>query len=261
MRLRHKKNAETDILNSPFCIHVGANACGALIHASFAIPTNPLHLELGMGKGKFIIELAKQNPDINYIGIERSATIVLKAIDNLVGANADSVGANADSVGANADSVGANTDSVGATADSVGANACGALVRASFTSPDNLRFMCLNVELLENVFMPHSIDKIYLNFSDPWPKKRHESRRLTHHKFLSIYEKLLKPGSLLEFKTDNVGLFDFSLEEIKNSNFKLLEYTYDLHNDEKLNKNNIMTEYEAKFSKLGNKICKLIAKI
>jgi tRNA (guanine-N7-)-methyltransferase len=228
MRLRHKKNAEADILNSPFCIHVGAstdtvgastdtvgaNACGALIHASFASPTNPLHLELGMGKGKFIIELAKQNPDINYIGIERSATIVLKAIDNLVGA-----------------------------------------------SPDNLRFMCLNVELLENVFMPHSIDKIYLNFSDPWPKKRHESRRLTHNRFLSIYEKLLKPGSLLEFKTDNVGLFDFSLEEIKNSNFKLLEYTYDLHNNKKLNKNNIMTEYEAKFSKLGNKICKLIAKI
>ena len=275
MRLRHKKNAEADILNSPFCIHVvanantvganantvganantvgantdsvgatadsvGANACGALILASFAIPTNPLHLELGMGKGKFIIELAKQNPDINYIGIERSATIVLKAIDNLAGANADSVGANA---------------------DSVGANACGALVRASFTTPDNLRFMCLNVELLDNVFMPHSIDKIYLNFSDPWPKKRHESRRLTHHKFLSIYEKILKPNSLLEFKTDNVGLFDFSLEEIKNSNFKLLEYTYDLHNDEKLNKNNIMTEYEAKFSKLGNKICKLIAKI
>ena len=121
--------------------------------------------------------------------------------------------------------------------------------------------MCLNVETLENVFPAHSIDRIYLNFSDPWPKKRHESRRLTHNKFLSIYEKLLKPGSLLEFKTDNVGLFDFSLEEIKNSSFKLLEYTYDLHSDEKLNKDNIMTEYEAKFSKLGNKICKLIAKI
>ena len=224
MRLRHKKNAETDILNNPLCIHVGENA--ETVVAKFTSPSHPLHLELGMGKGKFIIELAKKNPDINYIGIERSATIVLKAIDNLVVANT-----------------------------------CGAIVRASFTSPDNLRFMCENVENLENIFPPHCIDKIYLNFSDPWPKKRHESRRLTHQKFLSIYEKLLKPGSLLEFKTDNVGLFDFSLEEIKNSNFKLLEYTYDLHSDEKLNKDNIMTEYEAKFSKLGNKICKLIAKI
>ena len=266
MRLRHKKNAETDILNSPLCIHVGANAeivganacgalvgantetvganaCGALVGASFTNPSHPLHLELGMGKGKFIIELAKKNPDINYIGIERSATIVLKAIDNVLVSNANSVGANDDSVGAND--------------DSVRANACGALECV----PHNLRFMCENVENLEKIFMPHSIDKIYLNFSDPWPKKRHESRRLTHQKFLSIYEKLLKPGSLLEFKTDNVGLFDFSLEEIKYSNFKLLEYTYDLHNDEILNKDNIMTEYEAKFSKLGNKICKLIAKI
>ena len=222
MRLRHKKNAETDILNSSLVINVGAN--GDTVRASFMDPTRPLHLELGMGKGKFIIELAKQNPDINYIGIERSATIVLKAI---------------------------------AACEPV------AYRNGEFHEPQisNLQFMCENVENLESVFMPHSIDKIYLNFSDPWPKKRHESRRLTHKKFLSLYEKLLKPGSLLEFKTDNVGLFDFSLEEIKNSNFKLLEYTYDLHSDEKLNKDNIMTEYEAKFSKLGNKICKLIAKI
>lgn len=231
MRLRHKKNAEADILNNPLVINVGANPDS--VGAKFASPSHPLHLELGMGKGKFIIELAKQNPNINYIGIERSATIVLKAIA-----------------------------------------ACEVTMRSynsrlqcrgehcePATLPHNLRFMCENVENLENIFPPHSVDKIYLNFSDPWPKKRHESRRLTHQKFLLIYEKLLKLGSLLEFKTDNVGLFDFSLEEIKNSNFKLLEYTYDLHNDEKLNKDNIMTEYEAKFSKLGNKICKLIAKI
>ena len=231
MRLRHKKNAESDVLNSPLVISVGADTIRPHTGASFASPLDtetifgnghPLHLELGMGKGKFIIELSKQNPDINYIGIERSATIVLKAIDNYVGADT---------------------------------------IRPLVDTNTNLRFMCLNVETLENVFPPHTIDKIYLNFSDPWPKKRHESRRLTHNKFLSIYEKLLKPGSLLEFKTDNVGLFDFSLEEIKNSNFKLLEYTYDLHNDEKLYKDNIMTEYEAKFSKLGNKICKLIAQI
>ena len=233
MRLRHKKNAETDILNSPLVINVGANA--DTVRASFTDPIRPLHLELGMGKGKFIIELAKQNPDINYIGIERSATIVLKAI--------------------------AACEPVAYRKGEF--HEPHAYRKGEFHEPQisNLRFMCENVENLESVFMPHSIDKIYLNFSDPWPKKRHESRRLTHNKFLATYEKLLKPDSLLEFKTDNVGLFDFSLEEIKNSNFKLLEYTYDLHNDELLNKDNIMTEYEAKFSKLGNKICKLIAKI
>ena len=272
MRLRHKKGAETEVLNSPLVInvgddillslvgadtirpHVGAND---IVGASTASPTehvgastaspltsesifgnsNPLHLELGMGKGKFIIELSKQNTDINYIGIERSATIVLKSIDNYVGDN---------------------TLSSLVGADTIRPQHEGELCEPKLNY-SNLRFMCENVENLEKIFPPHSIDKIYLNFSDPWPKKRHESRRLTHKKFLAIYEKLLKPGSLLEFKTDNVGLFDFSLEEIKNSNFELLDYTYDLHNDEKLNKNNIMTEYESKFSKMGNKICKLIA--
>ena len=247
MRLRHKKGAETEVLNSPLVINVGDDIVGAnqklvgddilsshklkspLTSESIFGNSNPLHLELGMGKGKFIIELSKQNPDINYIGIERSATIVLKAVESC------------------------------RRGEYLQSPCMGELREPAQIT--NLKFMCLNVETLENVFPPHSIDKIYLNFSDPWPKKRHESRRLTHNKFLSIYEKLLKPGSLLEFKTDNVGLFDFSLKEIKNSSFKLLEYTYDLHSDEKLNKDNIMTEYESKFSKLGNKICKLIAKI
>ena len=256
MRLRHKKGAETEVLNSPLVINAGDDIIGAtqkpvgddilssriwtspLTSESIFGNNNPLHLELGMGKGKFIIELSKQNPDINYIAIERSATIVLKAIDNYV------------------------EDDMPPSI--VGADTIRPQREVELCEPElnnsNLRFMCENVENLEKVFPPHSIDKIYLNFSDPWPKKRHESRRLTHKKFLSIYEKLLKPSSLLEFKTDNVGLFDFSLEEIKNSNFELLDYTYDLHNDERLNKDNIMTEYEAKFSKMGNKICKLIAK-
>lgn len=251
MRLRHKKNAEADIFNSPLVINVGANpdSVGAnanTVVAKFTSPItsetifgskNPLHLELGMGKGKFIIELSKQNPDTNYIGIEKSATIILKAIDNYIGASLNHMGELREPL-----------------------NRRGELCEPS-SKYNNLRFMCTNIETLETIFPPHSIDKIYLNFSDPWPKKRHESRRLTHNNFLSMYEKILKPNSFLEFKTDNIGLFEFSLKEIKNSNFKLLEYTYDLHNDESLNINNIMTEYESKFSKLGNKICKLIAKI
>ncbi len=216
MRLRHKKNAENLIQDSPMIIN-GKDL------KSFFVNNNPLHLELGMGKGRFITEMAIKYSNINFIGIEKSATIVLKAIDLFNKFNL-------------------NTD-------------------AQKININNLKFMCEDIANLENIFSPNSIDKIYLNFSDPWPKKRHESRRLTHHKFLSIYEHLLMKGSFLEFKTDNLPLFEFSLEEIKNSNFKLLEFTYDLHNDKKLNEGNIMTEYEEKFSKLGNKICKLIAQI
>ena len=241
MRLRHKKNAETEIFNCPVvinCTHTGLNKSdnrtGELCEPqSFFNNNNPIHLELGMGKGRFITELSKKNSGINYIGIERSATIVLKAIDLLTKADARLT-----------------------RAYSTG-ELCEPNLIAIYP---NLRFMCIDIAKLSDIFMPHSIDKIYLNFSDPWPKKRHEIRRLTHRNFLAIYEKLLKPNSTIEFKTDNKDLFDFSLEEIKNSSFKLLEYTYDLHNNAKMNKGNIMTEYEEKFSKIGNKICKLIAR-
>ena len=189
---------------------------------------NPIILELGCGKGEYTVGLAERFPDINFIGIEKSATIVLKAVDLYNKLHSSSI----------------QNEKFDKSKDI-----------------ENLRFICEDIANLENVFSPNSIDKIYLNFSDPWPKKRHESRRLTHHKFLSIYEHLLKKGAFLEFKTDNLPLFEFSLEEIKNSNFKLLEFTYDLHNDKRLNEGNIMTEYEEKFSKLGNKICKLIAEI
>ena len=242
MRLRHKKNAETEILNCPIVINSTnidtnkleiltdklGNRTGELCEPNAVFNNNnPIHLELGMGKGRFITELSKINPDINYIGIERSATIVLKAIDLL------------------------------AKESTRTSELCNPNLIALYP---NLRFMCIDIANLTDIFAVHSIDKIYLNFSDPWPKKRHEIRRLTHHNFLSLYEKVLKPGSFLEFKTDNKDLFDFSLEEIKSSNFKLLECTYDLHNDAKMNEGNIMTEYEEMFSKIGNKICKLIAK-
>lgn len=221
MRLRHKKNAENLIQDSRMIIN------NQDIKSIF-VNDSPLHLELGMGKGRFITEMAIKHPNINFIGIEKSATIVLKAVDLYNKLHSSSI----------------QNEKLDKS-----------------KNIENLRFMCEDIANLENIFSPNSIDKIYLNFSDPWPKKRHESRRLTHHKFLSIYEHLLKKGSFLEFKTDNLTLFEFSLEEIRNSNFKLLEFSYDLHNDKKLNEGNIMTEYEEKFSKLGNKICKLIAQI
>ena len=244
MRLRHKKNAETEILNCPMVInntHIGTskvvnytgkfnNSMGELCEPnSIFSNNNPTHLELGMGKGRFITEMSKTYPNINFIGIEKSATIVLKAVDRLNKSLNQSANALSDS-------------------------------NLLIEKYPNLRFICMDIADMDKYFSENSIDKIYLNFSDPWPKKRHEIRRLTHHNFLKTYEKILKPNATLEFKTDNKDLFDFSLEEIKNSNFKLLEYTYDLHNDSKMNEGNIMTEYEEKFSKLGNKICKLVAR-
>lgn len=213
MRLRHKKGAESDILSSPYCIQIEENN-EAKDPMVFFADNKSIEIELGMGKGRFICETAIKNPDTNFIGIEKSATIVLKACENY----------------------------------------------KIFNEPQNLKFLCTNVENLERIFIPHSINKIYLNFSDPWPKKRHENRRLTSKNFLILYEKLLKKDGTIEFKTDNKDLFDFSLEEIKNSNFELLDFTYDLHHDPNMNDGNIMTEYEEKWSTRGQLICKLICK-
>ena len=102
--------------------------------------------------------------------------------------------------------------------------------------------------------------RIYLNFSDPWPKARHAKRRLTSREFLARYSQILPDGAVVEFKTDNKGLFEFSLEEVNESEgWKLVAHTFDLHHQEDMMEGNVMTEYEEKFSSVGNPICKLIA--
>ena len=119
---------------------------------------------------------------------------------------------------------------------------------------DNLRFLIGDAKLLSENVLPHSLDGIYLNFSDPWPKAGHAKRRLTHRSFLAIYKNLLKEDGILRFKTDNVGLFDFSLEEFEAFGAKILWQTRDLHASEK-NADNVMTEYEKNFSEKGFSIC------
>lgn len=175
---------------------------------------HPLRIEVGMGKGQFIIQMAQQNPDVNYIGIERYDSVLLRAIQKL---------------------------------------------ERTEEKPENLRFLCIDAKELPEVFGKGEIDRIYLNFSDPWPKDRHAKRRLTSREFLKRYEEIVEPGRYVEFKTDNVGLFDFSLEEIKEADWVLEASTYDLHHNEEMNRGNVMTEYEEKFSSQGNKICKLVA--
>lgn len=173
----------------------------------------PLHIEIGMGKGQFILALAKENPDINYIGIERYESVMYKAV-----------------------------------------------LKNDVEPLPNLRFVCTDASFLEAFFEKGEVDRIYLNFSDPWPKDRHAKRRLTSPLFLNSYLKVMSTDARLEFKTDNKGLFDYSVETIKeHEGYNLTAVTYDLHNDESMNAGNIMTEYEAKFSAKGNPICKLIA--
>ena len=125
---------------------------------------------------------------------------------------------------------------------------------------DNLRFLIGDAKTLEENVKEHSLDCIYLNFSDPWPKAGHAKRRLTHRGFLDIYKKLLKEDGILRFKTDNVGLFDFSLEEFSEYGATVLWQTRDLHNSEK-NEGNVMTEYEKNFSEKGFAICSAWVKL
>ncbi len=121
---------------------------------------------------------------------------------------------------------------------------------------DNLRFIIGDAKLLPEFFPEHSIDTIYINFCDPWPKKGHAKRRLTHRGFLEIYRKLLRDGGMLIFKTDNAGLFDFSMEEFAEAGLHIVWHTRDLHSEtNEIAKNNIVTEYERNFSAKGFSIC------
>ena len=158
-----------------------------------------------------ITTLAQQNPDINYIGIEKFSSVLIRAIEKM-----------------------------------------------EELELKNLKFIRMDAEKIEDTFNKEEIDKIYLNFSDPWPKDRHAKRRLTSKEFFKRYDNILKKDGVVEFKTDNNDLFDFSLEQIPEAGWNIVEYTRDLHNNEKMNEGNIMTEYEERFSKMGNNINKLI---
>lgn len=176
---------------------------------------NPIHIEIGMGKGQFLLALAKQNPETNYVGIERYSSVLLRALEKF------------------------DTEEYAGLA--------------------NIRFICMNAMELPEVFAQGEVEKIYLNFSDPWPKARHARRRLTSTQFLEQYDKVLTGEGVVEFKTDNRPLFEFSMEQVEEGGWKLLCYTFDLHHDDVMNRGNVMTEYEEKFSAMGNPIHKLIA--
>lgn len=208
MRLRNVKGSREVIAANQFVIHNEENVKGKW--NELFENTNPIHIEIGMGKGQFIMELAKTNPDINYIGIEKFSSVLVRAIE-----------------------------------------------KQEEDQLPNLRFIRMDAENIENVFDKAEVDYIYLNFSDPWPKDRHAKRRLTSSQFLKRYENILSKNGGLTFKTDNRELFDFSLEQIKCSGWKLVNVTYDLHHSQ-FCEGNIMTEYEKRFSDMGNPICRMV---
>ncbi len=165
---------------------------------------NPIYIEIGMGKGDFILENAIKYPNINFIGIEKFDSILalaIKKIDNY--------------------------------------------------ELLNLRLIRMDALNIDDVF-DHEIDKVFLNFSDPWPKPRHAKRRLTSDVFLNLYESIFRGKPLIEMKTDNQSLFEYSLISFNINGYKIKEISLDLHHS--MTENNIMTEYERKFSSLGNPI-------
>lgn len=211
MRLRNITGSREVIAESPYVVREAVQPeCPGKWKEIFG-NDNPIHIEIGMGKGKFIHTMAKEHPDINYVGIEKYSSVLLRAIQKM-----------------------------------------------SKEELPNLKFLRMDAENITGVFGAGEVDRIYLNFSDPWPKDRHAKRRLPSGEFLARYDVILKKGGRLEFKTDNRGLFDFALEELEPAGWKAEIVTYDLHGDDRLMQGNVMTEYEERFSALGNPICKYI---
>ena len=209
MRLRHIRGSEEAVAESPYVIRQPIQYRGRF--AELFGNDHPIEIEVGMGKGKFIMELAGRHPDVNFIGIERYPSVLLRALKK----------------------------------------------RGELELP-NIYFLCVDARELSDIFAPGEVDRIYLNFSDPWPKDRHAKRRLTSPDFMRVYDAVLARDGRLEFKADNQELFTYSLRSIPEAGWRIEAFTRDLHHSE-LAEGNVMTEYETKFSAMGNPICKLVA--
>lgn len=208
MRLRNKPWAEEFITNHPEVIIPNPEEFKGNWKAVFG-NENPLHIEVGTGKGQFVTGMALANPNINYIGIELYDSVIVSALEKVLDAN----------------------------------------------TPPNLRLLKVNGADLAKYFAKDDVSRVYLNFSDPWPKTRHAKRRLTHKGFLKLYESILIDNGEIHFKTDNRGLFEYSLVSMSEYGMLLKYVSLDLHAN--MPEDNIMTEYEEKFSAKGQPIYRL----
>ena len=207
MRLKNVKGA-SDVIKASNYVILNPNDYKGKWEELFN-NNNPIHIEIGMGKGDFIIGMAKMYPNINFIGIEMYDSVIVKAVQKLENENIS-----------------------------------------------NIKLIRMDARLIEDVFYKE-IDLIYLNFSDPWPKNRTAKRRLTHERFLNRYENIFKDKKVIYMKTDNIDLFAFSIESLSEFGYKLKNVSLDLHNSDF--ENNVMTEYERKFTSKGVKINRLEA--
>ncbi|MFC0234273.1 tRNA (guanosine(46)-N7)-methyltransferase TrmB [Vagococcus entomophilus] len=209
MRVRNKPWAKEKVAEYPQYIPSDPMAWKGKWQDKFQ-NKQPIHIEVGTGKGQFITEMAKAHPEINYVGIELQTNVIVIALDKLIEEKLP-----------------------------------------------NLQLLLVNGSMLTEYFAAGEVDQVYLNFSDPWPKKRHEKRRLTSPSFLSNYENILKKNGEIHFKTDNRGLFEYSLASFSQYGMILKQVWLDLHQSDFVG--NIMTEYEAKFSAKGQPIYRVEA--
>ncbi len=209
MRLRNIKGSRENIQASKYVVQEYREQKGKW--RELFGNDHPIHIEIGMGKGRFLMDMATLHPEINYVGIEKYSSVLLRGIQK----------------------------------------------QEELQLP-NVMFIRMEAEYITEVFAKDEVDRIYLNFSDPWPKDRHAKRRLESREFLKRYNEILVPEGVVEFKTDNMDLFEFALEEVEPAGWKLRQWTKDLHHDPKMNAGNVMTEYEERFSSVGNPICKYV---
>lgn len=216
MRIRRKKWAEAELKAAEFYIDKPDEFIGRWKNKF--LKEQPLHIELGCGKGSFIAKLASKHREINYIAVD-----MIEAMLGLSKRNIEKA--------------------------------------YDFKKPDNLFLIRANVEQILNVFNNEDcIERIYINFCNPWPKKKHNKKRLTHTRQLENYKKILKANGEIYFKTDSDELFEDSLLYLQESGFQIIKKTFDLHS-ENIFEENILTEHEKMFSEEGIKIKALIAKI
>ena len=209
MRLKKVKDAKERVEASEYYVSTPSEYKGK--RNEFFKNNNPIHIEIGMGKGNFVIGMAKAHKDINYIGIEMYDSVMVKAVEKL---------------------------------------------KQEEKPLKNLKLVLIDAMKIDEIF-ENEISRIYLNFSDPWPKAKHEKRRLTSKIFLEKYDKIFKGQKQIFQKTDNNDLFDFSMVSLVENGYELRNVTRDLHSENV--SDNIMTEYEEKFSNAGIKINKLEA--
>jgi tRNA (guanine-N7-)-methyltransferase len=209
MRQRFKPWAKDKLIENPKYVSVEPEKMKGKWHSFFG-NDNPIHIEVGTGKGQFINGMGKQNPSINYLGMELYDSIIITALDRILEDEKPNV----------------------------------KLIRADATH-------------LLDYFEPGEIERVYLNFSDPWPKSKHAKRRLTHESFLKRYETVLKKPGEIHFKTDNQGLFEYSLHSMSTYGMFFNLVSLDLHKSDM--EDNIMTEYEEKFSEKGFRIYRMEA--